>query len=108
MSHNQGAAGRGKIRIVDNPQFPEAEFFEPGREFPCRLRHGCVTFLDDATTAVRSASLKFADTDWTSPLDLQMNTGDHCFFWTARTFIEFAFSRHFRGSVQYLKYYRKY
>ena len=23
-----------------------------------------------------------------------MNTGDYCFFWNARSFVEFAFSRH--------------
>jgi arachidonate 5-lipoxygenase len=108
MSHNQGTGGRGKIRIVDNPAFPETEFFEAGREFPCRIRHGCVSFLDDTVNEVRGASLKFADSDWASPLDIQMNTGQHCFFWTARTFLEFAFWRHRKGTVQYVEYYSTY
>ncbi len=108
MSHNQGVAGRGKLKIVDRPQFPPTDFFEPGREFPCRLRHGCVSFLDDAVSEVRSASLKFADSDFRSPLDIQMNTGEHCFFWTARTFLQFAFWRHRKGTTQYVKYYRRY
>lgn len=108
MSHNQGMAGRGKLRIVDNPAFPETEFFEPGKEFPCRIRHGCVSFLDDTVNEVRSGSVKFADSDWPSPFDIQMNTGHHCFFWTARTFLEFAFWRHRKGTVQYEKYYRTY
>ena len=108
MSHNQGTAGRGKLRIVDNPQFPETEFFEPGREFPCRLRHGCVSFVDDTVNEVRSATLKFADTNFRSPLDIQMNTGDHCFFWTAYTFLQFAFWRHPHDAIQYEKYYKTY
>jgi arachidonate 5-lipoxygenase len=108
MSHNQGIAGRGKLRIVDHPQFPATDFFQPGREFPCRLRHGCVSFLDDCVNEVRSATIKFADSDFDSPFDLQMNTGDHCFFWTARTFLQFAFGRHRKGTTQYEKYYKKY
>jgi hypothetical protein len=108
MSHNQGTGGRGKIRIVTDPRFPETEFFEPGREFPCRIRHGCVSFVDDCVNEVRSGTLKFADTDFASPLDLQMNTGLHCFFWDAKTFLEFAFWRHPHDAIQYEKYYRTY
>ncbi len=108
MSHNQGTAGRGKLRIVDNPQFPATDFFEPGREFPCRLRHDCVSFFDDCVNEVRSGTLKFADTDFESPLDIQMNTGEHCFFWTARTFLQFAFWRHRKGTTQYEKFYKTY
>ena len=107
MSHNNGVAGRGTLRIVDNPQFPASDFFEPGRVFPCRLRHACVAYWDDAMKAVRSGSLKFADSDFASPLDIQMNTGDYCFFWNARSFLEFAFSRHESGGIQYTRYYQK-
>ena len=107
MSHNNGIAGRGTIRIVDDPRFPPIEFFEPGRVFPARLRHASVAYMDDAMRAVRSASLKFADSDFASPLDLQMNTGDFCFFWNGRSFMEFAFSRHESGGIQYTKYYAK-
>ena len=108
MSHNQGVAGRGRLRIVPNPQFPPTPFFEPGREFPCRVRHGCVSFLDDAVNEVRSGSVKFADTDYRSPLDIQMNTGEHCFFWDAKSFLQFAFWRHPHNGIQYEKYYARY
>jgi hypothetical protein len=108
MSHNNGTAGRGTLRIVDVPAFPPTEFFEPGRAFPCRVRHGCVSFVDDTVNEVRSASVKFADTDFKSPLDIQMNTGEHCFFWNAKTFLEFAFWRHPHDAIQYEKYYKTY
>jgi arachidonate 5-lipoxygenase len=108
MSHNQGTGGRGKLRILPNPAVPPTDFFEPGREFPCRVRHGCVSFLDDTVNEVRSGSVKFADADFTSPLDIQMNTGEHCFFWDAKSFLEFAFWRHRKGGVQYEKYYAAY
>ena len=108
MSHNNGIAGRGTIRIVDHPQFPPTDFFEAGRTFPCRLRHASGAFMDDAMKTVRSGSLKFADTDFASPLDIQMNTGDYCFFWNARSFLEFAFSRHKHDGSEYLPYYQKY
>ena len=78
MSHNAGCAGRGKLRIVSDPKFPASDFFEPGREFPCRIRHGAAGYLDEAMSQVRSVSLKFADSSFKSPLDLQMNTGRHC------------------------------
>ena len=42
MSHNNGIAGRGTVRIVDNPQFPEHDFFTPGKEFGVRVRHAVV------------------------------------------------------------------
>jgi arachidonate 5-lipoxygenase len=107
MSHNNGIAGRGTIRIVDRPEFPPTDFFEPGREFPCRLRHASVAYMDDAMRAVRSATLKFADSDFRSPLDIQMNTGDYCFFWNARSFLQFAFSRHDEGGIEYERFYAK-
>ena len=74
MSHNNGAAGRGKVRIVDDPEFPETEFFEAGREFPCRLRHAAVAYWDDSMHVARSATLKFADTNFESPFYVQMNS----------------------------------
>ncbi len=30
MSHNNGIAGRGTLRVVDDPRFPPTVFFEPG------------------------------------------------------------------------------
>ena len=74
MSHNNAVGGRGKLRIVTDQKFPPSDFFEPGREFPCRIRHGADGYMDDAMSQVRSGSLKFADTAFRSPLDLQMNS----------------------------------
>ena len=39
MSHNCGVVASGRLRIVADPRFPPHDFLEPGREFPCRLRH---------------------------------------------------------------------
>lgn len=115
MSHNNGVAGRGKLRIVTDQKFPASDFFDPGREFPCRIRHGAAGYMDDAMAQVRSGSLKFADSDFRSPFDLQMNTGRHCFFWNAASFLEFVFTRiresMFRSTdniVHYLSYHQKY
>lgn len=107
MSHNNGIAGKGTLRIVDNPEFPATDFFEPGRVFPCRLRHGAGGYLDDSMKLVRSASLKFADSSYRSPLDIQMNTGIHCFFWSAKSFLDFAFSRNEHDGIEYIQYYEK-
>lgn len=115
MSHNAGCAGRGKLRIVTDPKFPASDFFEPGREFPCRIRHGAAGYMDEAMSQVRSGSLKFAGTPFKSPLDLQMNTGRHCFFWNASSFLEFVGTRikesMFRSTdalIHYRAYHRKY
>ena len=71
--------------------------------------------MDDPMVQVRSGSLKFADSAFESPLDLQMNTGRHCFFWNAASFLEFVFTRikesMFRSTdnlIHYLKYHQKY
>lgn len=115
MSHNNAVAGRGKLRIVEDQEFPASDFFEPGREFPCRIRHGAAGYMDDAMAQVRSGSLKFADSTYESPLDLQMNTGRHCFFWNASSFLEFVWTRiresMFRSTdnlIHYLRYHQKY
>lgn len=55
MSHENGVLARGTVRIVDEPTFPDNDFFTAGREFPCRIRHGSVLFKDDAKMTVRSA-----------------------------------------------------
>jgi hypothetical protein len=89
MSHENGITCRGTLRIVNNPEFPAHDFFVPGREFPCRLRHGAAFWLDDAKLVVRSASIKFADARGASPFDLLMNTGAAPLFWNARTFFSF-------------------
>src|ERR1700761_3464695 len=72
LSHMSGVAGRGTIRVVDNPTFPEHEFFRAGRTFPCRLRHSSATYPDEAMLQVRGLALKFADTDYEAPLDIEM------------------------------------
>lgn len=79
-THKYGVGASGKIKILDNPNIPEHEFFAPGKEFSCRLRHGTVTFEDEAAKDIRSASIKFSDNEEEAPLDLIMNTGDQGFF----------------------------
>jgi catalase len=87
MSHNAGTTTSGRLRVVDDPRFPPHDFFTPGRELPCRLRHAPVSYDDDTIVQVRSASLKFADASFESPLDLEMNTGEVSLFWSARNFL---------------------
>lgn len=117
MSHDNGVLASGRARIVDNPQFPLSELFEPGREFECRIRHGMASFDDDARTLVRGCSLKLANSRGKSPLDLMMNTGDTPIFYNVRSFIAFAKAfrsmptdtngEEFRG-VNYIPYMQKY
>lgn len=108
MSHNNGIAARGRAAIVDNPEFPEHEFFRAGRPFPVRIRHATATFYDDAMNGIRSMSVKFADEDFESPFDLQMNTGEKSLFWSAASFMQFARLRKEKYGVEYRDYYRKY
>ncbi|HUM45374.1 MAG TPA: hypothetical protein PLD84_00505 [Chitinophagales bacterium] len=108
MSHNNGIAARGKVRIVDHPEFPPHDFFEPGKEFPCRLRHAMATFLDDAMNGIRSCSIKFSDHYWDSPFDLECNTGAINLFWSASSFLKFAALRKQDWGIEYQEYYRKY
>ena len=107
MSHNKGVAGRGRLKIIDNPKFPDHDFFKAGREFPCRLRHASVTFNDDAMNQVRGISLKFSDEQFRSPLDLEANTGGISIFWTAANFLKFVWNRREKGGIQYKAYYEK-
>ncbi|NER34355.1 MAG: catalase [Oscillatoria sp. SIO1A7] len=78
-THKYGVGGAGQLRIVDDPAFPEHEFFQAGRTFPVLLRHGTVTFEDDAAMDIRSASIKFLDKQSETALDLIMNTGPRTF-----------------------------
>lgn len=107
MSHNNGLAAAGKLRIVDNPQFPAADFFEPGREFPCRIRHATASMMDDGQLVVRAASVKFSDNPVESPLDIEMNTG-RSLFWSVANFFQFVKNQHEHGGIQYESYYLKY
>lgn len=89
MSHENGIVVSGRLKIVENPAFPTHDFFRAGASFDCRIRHAAASFKDDAKLVVRSASLKFADDRFKSPMDIMMNTGSMPLFWNARTFVGF-------------------
>lgn len=108
MSHDNGIGGLGKLTIVDNPKFPDHDFFSPGRVFPTRIRHASATFLDDAMNCIRSMSLKFSDQHFKSPFDIEMNTGEISLFWSAWSFFKFAQLRKEKWGVEYVEYYKKY
>lgn len=84
-THKYGIGGAGTLKVVDNPEFPEHEFWQAGKVFPLQIRHGAVTFEDDAAMDLRSASLKLSDHPEESPLDIIMNTGPRTF----RNIVEF-------------------
>lgn len=107
MSHNKGVAGRGKLKIVNDPDFPDHDFFKAGKEFACRIRHASVSFNDDAMNQVRGISIKFANERFASPLDLEANTGDIAIFWTAANFLKFVWNRREKNGIQYKAYYEK-
>lgn len=107
MSHENGLVLRGRIVILNNPAIPANDFFVPGREFPCRLRHASVSFLDDAALVVRSASLKFADAPVDSPCDLLMNTGVAGPFWNMDTFWQFTRAKLKGGRAEMIDYFRR-
>ena len=89
MSHNNGIGATGWLQIVDNPEFPEHDFFVAGRKFPARIRHASISFLDDAMNCFRSISIKFSDHHFRSPFDLELNTGQRSAFWSAASFFKF-------------------
>ncbi|MDJ0678113.1 MAG: hypothetical protein QNJ36_22465 [Calothrix sp. MO_167.B42] len=84
-THKYGVGGAGTLKVIERPEFPEHEFWQAGKVFPLQIRHGAVTFEDDAAMDLRSASLKLSDRPEESPLDLIMNTGPRTF----RDIIEF-------------------
>lgn len=86
-THTNGVGGRGWIRIVDDPSFPECDFFRPGRRFPLTIRHGTALQSDDGCKNLRSIALKFSHESFDSPLDLIMNTGKAMPFWTMPSFL---------------------
>jgi arachidonate 5-lipoxygenase len=108
MSHDNGIAGQGWLRIVDNPEFPEHDFFQAGRQFPVRIRHASATFLDDAMNCIRSISIKFSHHHWHSPFDIEMNSGAPSLFWNAISFLNFGKMRKEQWGVEYVEYMRKY
>jgi arachidonate 15-lipoxygenase len=108
MSHENGIVARGRIRVVDplDPAIPQNDFFIPGREFSCRLRHASVSLMDDAGLFVRAASLKFADADIKSPLDLLMNGGTAAPFWNMYTFAQFMYAKIRGGRAHLIPYFQ--
>ena len=92
-THTTGVAGRGSVTVVAKPDFPEHPFFQAGRRFACRLRHANASYNDDAGAVVRGCSLKFADSDFESPLDLIMNSGPIGAFWNIESFMDFVHAR---------------
>ncbi|MDX5449277.1 MAG: hypothetical protein LPK47_12950, partial [Bacteroidota bacterium] len=102
MSHNNGIAGTGWLRVLDNPKIPRNEFFKPGRVFDIRVRHATAAFLDDAMKTLRSISIKFANHRSKSPLDLEFNTGHSPGFWSALSFIRFAKTRGEKYGVEWV------
>lgn len=89
MSHDNGVVAAGKLKIVDDPQFPAIDIFEAGKVYGCRVRHGPASTDDDAKLLVRGCSIKFADNRGKSPLGILMNTGESPLFNNIRSFIEF-------------------
>lgn len=108
MSHNNGIAGAGTLRVVDDPKFPAHEFFPPGKVFPVRIRHASATFLDDAMNCIRSLSIKLSDHHFKSPFDIEMNTGQTSLFWSAVSFLKFASLRKEQYGIEYRDFNRKY
>lgn len=92
-THMSGVGGRGNVKIVDSPTFPEHEFFQAGQKFPCRIRHANASFYDDASIQVRGFSIKFADSPFRSPLDIIMNSGATAAFWSFGSFMAFVEGR---------------
>jgi len=74
-THAIGVGAQGFATIVATLQFPECEFFIPGRTFPVCVRHSILKSIDDAMLDFLSASIRFADSDEDSPLDITMSTG---------------------------------
>lgn len=85
-THPRGVGAIGTVTVLDNPLLPEHEFFSAGRVFPLRLRHANLVRPDDSQLDVRGISLKFADTDFESPFDLMMHTGEEAAFWNIYSF----------------------
>jgi arachidonate 5-lipoxygenase len=92
-THRIGVSAKGRLRIVDAPAFPPHEFFEPGREFDCQVRHASVAFVDDdAAKDIRGASIKLSLERENAPLDILMNTGEQTFL-SAAHFWKFALAQ---------------
>ena len=83
-THPVGIGAQGIATIVADPQFPNCEFFTPGRSFPVCLRHATLKSIDDVGLNFLSASIRFADSDTESPLDIPLSTGRCAIIWDAQ------------------------
>ena len=108
MSHNNGIAASGWLHIVENPEFPEHDFFAAGKKYPARIRHASISFLDDAMNCFRSISIKFSDNPFQSPFDIEMNTGERSVFWSAASFLKFGAMGKGKWGVSEVEFLRKY
>jgi len=108
MSHDNGIAGLGTLKIVDDPKFPEHDFFGAGKEYPVRIRHATATFLDDGVNGIRSIAIKFSHHYFESPFDIEMNTGQTTLFWSALSFRKFGNLKKEKWAVTYVDFIKKY
>jgi arachidonate 5-lipoxygenase len=108
MSHNNGIGAKGKFIVDLDPNLPPNEFWQNGKEFPMRIRHAAATFYDDAMGALRSISIKLADTAFESPFDMNLNNGPSSLFWSTASFLRLAGMRKQRYGVEYQYWYRYY
>jgi arachidonate 5-lipoxygenase len=108
MSHNNGIGATGWLQIVDDPGFPEHDFFVPGKKFQARIRHASISFLDDAMNCFRSISIKFSDHHFRSPFDIELNTGERSAFWSAASFFKFGKLGKEKWGVSEVEFLRKY
>jgi arachidonate 5-lipoxygenase len=60
-------------------------FFVAKSTWPVRLRHANLSSTDDASVDIRSASIKFSDSNEGGPFDMIMNTGQGGVFWNLPT-----------------------
>jgi len=89
-THPTGIGAKGTAKILPIKDIPQHPFFREGREFPLRLRHANGSFEDDAGCTLRGCSLKFADTDYDSPFDMNLNSGTQGPLWSVESFFRFA------------------
>jgi arachidonate 5-lipoxygenase len=92
-THRIGVSAKGRLCVVEQPAFPAHEFFEPGREFDCQVRHASVAYVDDdAAKDIRGAAIKFSLERQDASLDIAMNTGEQTFL-SAAHFWKFALAQ---------------
>lgn len=106
MSHENGIAARGTVRVLEAGAFPANDVFRPGALHFCRARFSAIAYDDDARLVGRGAALKFADRRGRSPLDLLMNTGRTAPFHSVRSFWGFVWMTMLgkgRNAIRYMQ-----